>query len=83
MKLQTKPPLVLLAVAALGLAPSVHALDLLAYYNFDGQTDGQFGSSPTATLGGSAALTTGNQGFSGAAGDESLDLGTVNNGAYA
>lgn len=58
-------------------------LTLLAYYNFDGQSLDQTGNSPEAVIGGTAVLTTGGMGFSGVAGDESLDLGVVNDGGHA
>ena len=57
--------------------------NLLAYYNMNGQSANQFGPAPDASLGGAAAITTGNQGFSGAAGDESLDLMAGGDGSYA
>jgi hypothetical protein len=73
--------------AACAFGASAHAAltagNLLAYYNMNGQSDNQFGPAPNAVLGGAAAITTGNQGFSGAAGDESLDLMAGGDGSYA
>lgn len=63
------------------LAPE--ELTLLAYYNFDGQSEDQTGNSPEAVLGGPAALTTEGLGSSGVAGDEALDLGGNSDGSYA
>jgi len=82
-----KKSILLTLMASAGMTLSGHAAvtasNLLAYYNFDGQTDNQFGSAPGATLNGPAALTAGNMGYSGAAGDESLDLVALNNMASA
>jgi hypothetical protein len=78
---------ILTLAAACVFGTSAHAAltagNLLAYYNMNGQSANQFGPAPEATLGGPAALTTGNQGFSGAAGDESLDLMAAGDGSFA
>ena len=63
------------------LAPE--ELILLAYYNFDGQLADQTGNSPDTVLGGTAALTTTGMGSSSSPGDEALELGAINDGAYA
>lgn len=64
-------------------APGSEGLTLLAYYNFDGQSLDQTGNAPEAVLGGPAFLTTGGMGTTGVAGDEALELGTVNDGSHA
>lgn len=56
--------------------------NLLAYYNFDGQTDNQFGPAPATVLNGPAVIAPGT-GFSGDANDGSLDLGPGANAAFA
>jgi hypothetical protein len=70
-----------------GLAASangaVTASNLVAYFDFNGTTDNQSGPTSNASLAGTAALTISNGGYSGLAGDEALDLGAVNDGAYA
>jgi len=63
--------------------PGSDELTLLAYFNFDGQLVDQANNTPDAVLNGNAALTTGGMGFSGAGGDESLDLGALNEGSNA
>lgn len=65
------------------ISPASSELTLLAYYNFDGQSEDQTGNSPEAVLGGSAVLTSEGLGTTGLAGDEALDLGSVNDGGYA
>ena len=72
-----------LAALATSANAAVTASNLLAYYNFNGQSDNQFGPAPAATLSGPAVLTTGNMGYNNSAGDESLDLVALNNMAYA
>lgn len=82
-----KPSSIITLVAACAFGTSAQAAltagNLLAYYNMNGQSANQFGPAPDASLGGAAAITTGNQGFSGAAGDESLDLMAGGDGSYA
>ncbi|MCX8237636.1 MAG: hypothetical protein OSB05_02355 [Akkermansiaceae bacterium] len=58
-------------------------LTLLAYFNFDGQLADQAGNTPAAVLGGSAVLTTTGMGTTGNPGDEAIELGAINDGAYA
>jgi hypothetical protein len=58
-------------------------LTLLAYFNFDGQLTDQAGNTPDAVLGGSAVLTTAGMGSTGIPGDEAIELGSINDGAYA
>lgn len=58
-------------------------LTLLTYFNFDGQLADQAGNTPDAVLGGSAVLTTTGMGSTGSPGDEALELGAINDGAYA
>jgi len=58
-------------------------LTLLAYFNFDGQLTDQTGNTPDAVLGGSAVLTTTGMGTTGNPGDEAIELGAINDGAYA
>ena len=58
-------------------------LTLLAYFNFDGQLADQAGDTPDAVLGGSAVLTTTGMGSTGNPGDEAIELGAINDGAYA
>ncbi len=57
-----------------GSTPELGVLELLVYYDFNGQTVDQTGNAPDLTLAGSAALTTGGMGLGGIPGDESLDL---------
>ncbi|MGY8658099.1 MAG: LamG-like jellyroll fold domain-containing protein [Verrucomicrobiales bacterium] len=83
-----KAKLFLTSLAGLaGLAASangaVTASNLVAYFDFNGTTDNQSGPTSNASLAGTAALTISNGGYSGLAGDEALDLGAVNDGAYA
>ena len=63
--------------------PGSEELTLLTYFNFDGQLADQVGNTPDAVLGGSAVLTTTGMGTTGSPGDEALELGAVNDGAYA
>lgn len=63
--------------------PGTDELTLLAYFNFDGQLADQAGNTPNAVLGGPAVLTTTGMGSSGSPGDEAIDLGSINDGAYA
>ena len=63
--------------------PQSGELALLAYFNFDGQLVDQAGNTPDAVLGGSAVLTTTGMGSTGTAGDEAIELGAINDGAYA
>ena len=58
-------------------------LTLLTYFNFDGQLADQAGDTPDAVLGGSAVLTTTGMGSTGNPGDEAIELGAINDGAYA
>jgi len=51
---------------------------LLAYLNFDNQADDQSGNSLNGTLNGPAAFSADAEGFSGAAGDYSINLGAIN-----
>jgi hypothetical protein len=63
--------------------PGAEELTLLTYFNFDGQLADQFGDTPAAVLGGSAVLTTTGMGSTGNPGDEAIELGAINDGAYA
>lgn len=58
-------------------------LELLAYYDFNGQTADQTGNAPDAAFAGAAALTTDGGGASGSPGDEALDLGGAGDGSAA
>ena len=58
-------------------------LTLLTYFNFDGQLADQSGNTPDAVLGGTAVLTTTGMGTTGTPGDEAIELGAINDGAYA
>ncbi|MCB9674850.1 MAG: LamG domain-containing protein [Alphaproteobacteria bacterium] len=62
---------------------TVPAPTILAYYDFDGTLVDQVGNAPTLAFAGTAALSGAGGGFTGAPGDRSLDLGTINNGAAA
>ncbi|YCM42888.1 LamG-like jellyroll fold domain-containing protein [Verrucomicrobiaceae bacterium 227] len=66
-----------------GSFPEGGVLDLLVYFDFNGQATDQTGNAGDATLVGNAALTTGGQGVSGSAADESLDLGVGADGSAA
>ncbi|MEJ6648493.1 MAG: lamin tail domain-containing protein [Akkermansiaceae bacterium] len=59
------------------------AAELLAYYNFDGQSADQSGNGANATLNGGGLISSDSLGFSGTAGDRALDLGSSGNGARA
>ena len=66
----------------------VHALDLLAYFDFDDDSNltvalDVSGNAPDAILNGPAAFTADAGGVTGTAGDRALDLGTIGNGAAA
>ena len=63
--------------------PGTDELTLLTYFNFDGQLADQAGNTPAAVLGGSAVLTTTGMGTTGNPGDEAIELGAINDGAYA
>ena len=71
--------------AALFLTSSVclEAAELLAYYNFNGQTADQSGNGANATLNGGGVISGDAEGFSGEAGDRALDVGASGNGARA
>ena len=75
-----KKSLIFLALSALGLASAnavVTATNLLAYYDFDGQSNDQSGNGANATLNGGAALTGAGRIGGG------LDLGVSGNAARA
>ncbi|MDA7881931.1 lamin tail domain-containing protein, partial [Akkermansiaceae bacterium] len=57
--------------------------ELLAYYNFDGQTTDQTGNGADATLNGGGVISGDALGFSGTTGDRALDVGVSGNGARA
>ena len=66
----------------------LHALDLLAYFDFDDDSNPTValdvsGNAPDAVLNGPAAFTADAGGVTGTAGDRALDLGTIGNGAAA
>ena len=67
----------------LALVPCSEAADLLVYYNYNGQLADQSGSGATAVLAGGAQISADAGGFSGTAGDRSLDLGASGNSARA
>ena len=76
-----------LVVGFLGI-PRVHALDLLAYFDFNDNSDPAAaldvsGNAPNATFVGSAAFGANGSGVTGTGTDKALNLGTVNNGASA
>lgn len=78
----------ILSLSSVTNAAALSASDLLVYYDFndDGdplETPDLSGNGPAATLEGGAAYSADADGFSGVAGDLSLDLGGVNNGASA
>ena len=63
---------------------AANAPDLVLYYNFDGDTLSSIEDGPDATLIAPAVISADSGGFSGQAGDQSLDLGTVAaSGAHA
>jgi hypothetical protein len=73
---------------ALGSDPTSAAsipevLELLVYYDFNGQSLDQTGNAPDALLVGSATLTTDGSGASGKPGDEALDLAFAGDGSAA
>ena len=57
--------------------------DLLAYYNFNGQSSDQSGNGANATLNGGGQISGDTEGQSGAVGDRALDVGVSGNGARA
>ncbi|MDA7881972.1 hypothetical protein N9A94_06665 [Akkermansiaceae bacterium] len=60
------------------------APDIILYYDFNGDSLNRVEDAPDATLGGPATLSADSEGFSGNAGDQSLDLGaTAGAGAHA
>ena len=66
----------------------VHGLDLLAYFDFNDNSDPAAaldvsGNAPNATFVGSAAFGANGSGVTGTGTDKALNLGTVNNGASA
>ncbi|MBB09212.1 MAG: hypothetical protein CMN03_13300, partial [Roseibacillus sp.] len=76
-----------LVVGFLGI-PRAHALDLLAYFDFNDDSDPAAalevsGNAPDAILNGPAFIGADAGGVTGSAGDRALDLGTVGNGASA
>jgi len=60
-----------------------YGAELLAYYNFDGQSADQTGNGANATLNGGGVISGDTLGFSGLAGDRALDLGASGNSARA
>jgi hypothetical protein len=78
----------ILAAACLTFGTNSKAADLLAYFDFNDNTDPAVavdlsGNSPDANLFGAAAFTDDANGFSGTAGDRALNLGAFNDGSYA
>ena len=62
----------------------LHALDLLAYFDFDDDSNPTValdvsGNAPDAVLNGPAAFTADAGGVTGTSGDRALDLGTIGN----
>ena len=56
---------------------AINTPDLILYYDFNGDTLNDVEGSPDATLTGNATISADSGGFSGEAGDQSLDLGTT------
>lgn len=84
MKLVPQLPRSLSLFGALVFAvPDAGAAELLAYYNFNGQTTDQSGNGANAMLNGGGVISGDTAGFSGAVGDRSLDVGASGNGARA
>lgn len=82
------PKISLSLLFALALPSSLLAIDLLGHWTFDDATDpvsspDVTGVAPAFALGGGAVYSADMTGFSGAAGDLSLDVGAATNGAYA
>ena len=69
----------LLAIAGL----SARGADLLAYYNFDGQSSDQTGNGADAVLNGGATISADGAGFTSTLGDRALDVGSSGNSARA
>ena len=64
-----------------GSVPPIPQPVLLAYWNFEGQSEDQSGNGADLSIGGSAVLSPDGDGHLGEG--QSLDLGAPNNGAYA
>ena len=68
----------------LAIAPSAaRSAELLAYYNFDGQSADQTGNGADAVLNGGATISADGQGFTSTLGDRALDVGASGNSARA
>lgn len=75
-----------LVVPVFVLLSSVSCLEgaeLLAYYNFNGQSADQSGNGANATLNGGGQISGDTEGFSGAVGDRALDVGASGGAARA
>ena len=73
-----KNSLIFLTLSALGLGSAsavVTATNLLAYYDFNGQSNDQSGNGANATLAGGAVISAAGAGVTGGGGDSALDLG--------
>ena len=79
-----KKTLTTLAILAAGPAgAAVTAGNLLAFYDFNGNANDGSGNGANATLAGGAVISADGAGYSGIAGDTSLDLGASGNAARA
>ena len=75
------PTIAFLAVGSAGAA--VTAGNLLAFYDFNGNANDGSGNGANATLNAGAVISADGAGYSGNAGDSSLDLGASENSARA
>lgn len=75
--------LTVLVFALLCSGPRLEGSELLAYYNFNGQSADQSGNGANATLNGGGQISGDTQGFSSTRGDRALDVGASGNGARA